>query len=535
MNYDPLYHPYPSQRSLVYGTRGMVATSQPLAAQVGRDILKQGGNAVDAAIATAACLTLVEPSGNGIGSDAFAIVHMNHQIYGLNSSGPAPKSLSIEALKKAGHDKIPLYGMIPVTVPGAPAAWVELSRRFGRLPFAKLLEPAIEYAEKGFPVSPVISKLWKGSFNTYQSQSDSVFKSWFDTFAPEGKPIEAGQVWRSEGHAKTLRAIAETEGKAFYEGALAEKIEEFSKQHGGFLSVEDLASFKPEWVDPLKVNYRGYDVWELPPNGQGMIVLMALNILKGFEFSGKDDVEVYHRQIEAIKLAFADGLNNITDPRKMKVRVEDLLSDAYAAERRKQISKMALMPEPGQPHNGGTVYLATADGEGNMVSYIQSNFHGFGSGVVIPGTGISLQNRGYTFSTDPNHVNCLAPGKRTYHTIIPGFLTRNGESVGPFGIMGGYIQPQAHLQVLMNALDFDLNPQASLNAPRWQWTEGKRIEVEATFPEYMAEALARRGHQVVRGAVGATSFGRGQIIWKNEHGVYTGATEPRTDGTVAAW
>lgn len=535
MNYDPLYHPYASKRSLMYATRGMVAASQPLAAQAGLDMLKQGGNAVDAAIATAACLTVVEPSGNGIGSDAFAIVHFDGKIYGLNSSGFAPKALTIEALKKAGYEKVPQFGIVPVTVPGAPAAWVALSRRFGRLPFSKLLEPAIEYAQRGFAVSPVISKLWKAAFHLYGTQKDPSVKSWFKTFAPEGKPIAAGEIWRSPDHAESLRLIAETEGKAFYEGKLAEKIESFSKQYGGYITAADLAAYKPEWVDPISVNYRGYDVWELPPNGQGLVVLMALNILKGFHFEAKESVETYHRQMEAIKLAFADGLQHITDPRMMKISLGKLLSDSYAEERRKQITDHAKLAQPGRPHDGGTVYMATADGEGNMVSYIQSNFFGFGSGVVVPGTGISLQNRGFTFSTDPEHINCLQPLKRTYHTIIPGFITKDQRPVGPFGIMGGYIQPQAHVQVLMNTLDFGLNPQAALDAPRWQWKEGNTIEIEASFPEYMAEALVRRGHNVVRSAVGATTYGRGQIIWKNEQGALAGATEPRMDGVVATW
>lgn len=535
MNYDPLYHPYPSRRSLVYGTRGMVAASQPLAAQAGLDMLKQGGNAVDAAIATAACLTVVEPSGNGIGSDAFALVHMDGRLYGLNASGPAPKSLTIEALRKAGHDKVPKFGIIPVNVPGAPAAWAELSRRFGKLPFSKLLAPAIDYADRGFAVSPVISKLWQAAFQLYQSQADPAVKTWFETFAPGGKPLAPGQIWRSPGHAETLRSIAETGGKSFYQGALAEKIAEFAKRHGGFITADDLAAFQPEWVNPLKVDYRGYEIWELPPNGQGLIVLMTLAILRGFEFAGQDSIQNYHRQIEAVKLAFADGLEHITDPRMMKLNPEELLSEAYALSRRRQIGETARTAQPWRPHSGGTVYLAAADGEGNMVSFIQSNFHGFGSGVVIPGTGISLQNRGFTFSTDPRQANCLAPGKRTYHTIIPGFITKNGQPVGPFGIMGGYIQPQAHVQVVMNALDYNLNPQAALDAPRWQWLEGNKIEVEYAFPEAMAEALMRRGHQIVRSAVGATTFGRGQIIWRNEHNALVGATEPRTDGAVAVW
>lgn len=535
MNYDPLYQPYPSRRSLVYGTRGMVATSQPLAAQAGLDMLKKGGNAVDAAIATAACLTVVEPSGNGIGSDAFAIVHMNGQLYGLNSSGTAPQGMSIEALKKAGLEKIPLYGIVPVIVPGAPAAWVELSRRFGKLPLSQLLEPAIHYAEHGFAVSPVISRLWKAAFNLYKSQNNPALAPWFDLFAPNGRPVAAGEIWRSPGHAATLRSIAETQGKAFYGGVLAEKIEAYAKKYGGYITAADMATYQPLWVQPIKVDYRGYEVWELPPNGQGIIALMALNILRGFDFAGGPSVQNFHRQMEAMKMAFIDGLEHITDPAQMKVKPEELLSMAYADERRKQITQTALAPKPLRPHSGGTVYMAAADGDGNMVSLIQSNFHGFGSGIVVPETGISLQNRGATFSLDPKHVNCLAPGKRTYHTIIPGFLTKNGEAVGPFGIMGGYIQPQAHVQVLMNILDYELNPQAALDAPRWQWLEGNKIEVEYSFPEHIAEALNRKGHQIVRSAVGATTYGRGQIVLRNGQGALVGATEPRTDGTVAVW
>ena len=390
MNYDPLYHPYASRRSLVYGTRGMVATSQPLAAQAGLDMLKKGGNAVDAAIATAACLTVVEPSGNGIGSDAFAIVHMNGQMYGLNSSGFAPQAMTCEALKKAGHDKVPLHGILPVTVPGAPAAWVELSRRFGKLPLTQVLEPAIGYAERGFAISPVISKLWKAAFALYKGQNNPAMKHWFDTFAPEGRPVGTGEKWCSPGHAATLRSIAETEGQSFYGGVIAEQIESFAKQHGGFITAKDLAAFKPEWVDPLKADYRGYEVWELPPNGQGIIALMTLNILSAFDFSGGVSIRNVHRQIEAMKLAFADGLEHITDPGMMKISPSELLSSAYAEERRREIGDAARLPKPWKPHDGGTVYMATADGEGNMVSFIQSNFHGFGSGVVIPGTGERL-------------------------------------------------------------------------------------------------------------------------------------------------
>lgn len=535
MHFDSLHNPYPSRRMTVFAKKGMVATSQPLAAQAGLEILKKGGNAIDAAIATAACLTVVEPTSNGIGGDAFALVWTKGKLYGLNASGPAPKSISIEKLTAAGYKEMPKYGWIPVTVPGAPSAWAALSERFGELPLTEVLKPAIEYAEQGYPITPTLGKYWKIAFNNYkQNLKGEEFKHWFETFAPEGRVPEIGEVWRSPGHARTLQQIAESKAEAFYRGELAEEIDRFSRKYDAYLRKEDLESYRPEWVEPIKVHYRGYDVWEIPPNGQGLVALIALNLLKGFQFHVKDHVDTYHKQIEAIKLAFADGQKYITDPNKMCVKVEDLLSEAYAEERRKLIGENAIQPAPGIPPKGGTVYLATADGEGNMVSFIQSNYMGFGSGLVVPGTGIALQNRGHNFSLDPNHDNRLEPGKRTYHTIIPGFLTKDGEAIGPFGVMGGFMQPQGHVQVVMNTIDFHLNPQAALDAPRWQWLNDKVVELEHSIPEHIAEALTRKGHQV-KWALGSGGFGRGQIIWKDKNGVLAGGTEPRTDGTIAAW
>jgi gamma-glutamyltranspeptidase/glutathione hydrolase len=536
MNFDFLNYPYASQRTATFAKNGMVATSQPLAAQAGLDILKKGGNAIDAAIATAACLTVVEPTSNGIGGDAFALVWTKGELHGLNSSGPAPKSISIDAVKEKGHEKMPTFGLIPVTVPGVPAAWAELSRRFGKLPLSEVLQPAIEHAEKGFPLSPILGKYWNLAYNKFKETfKGDEYKGWFDTFAPNDKAPQIGEVWRSVGHANTLRSIGETNAESFYRGELAEKIDQFSKQHGGFISAEDLADYKPEWVQPIKVNYRGYDVWEIPPNGQGIVALMALNMLKGFEFNEKESVDTYHKQIEAMKLAFADGKKYVTDPEKMSVTAEQLLSEEFATARRSLIAETALTPEPGTPPNGGTVYLATADGEGNMVSFIQSNYMGFGSGIVVPGTGIALQNRGHDFSLDSSHENSLEPGKKTYHTIIPGFLTKDNEAVGPFGVMGGYMQPQGHAQVVMNTIDFHLNPQAALDAPRWQWMEGKKVMVEPSFPNHIAQSLARKGH-VIQVALDGGGFGRGQIIWRNsETGVLVGGTESRTDGSIAAW
>lgn len=535
MEFDPLYHPYQSRRTCVYAANGMVATSQPLAAQAGLQVLQQGGNAIDAAVATAAALTVVEPTSNGIGGDAFALVWAGGALHGLNASGPAPKAISIEALQRAGLTEMPKYGFAPVMVPGVPAAWAEMNQRFGRLPLTQVLAPAIAYAERGFPLTPTLGRYWARAVNIFKENlKGEEFRHWFETFTPDGRTPAIGEIWRSPDHAETLQLIAETKAEAFYRGELAERIDAYSRQYGGYLRKEDLEAYQVEWVNPIGTNYRGYDVWEIPPNGQGIVTLMALNMLKGFEFSERDSIETYHRQIEAIKLAFADAHRYVTDPRHMSVSVDDLLSQAYAEERRRQIGKQALTPAPGQPPKGGTVYLATADSDGNMVSFIQSNYMGFGSGLVVPGTGITLQNRGHNFTLDPTHDNRLEPGKRSYHTIIPGFMTKDGQPVGPFGVMGGFMQPQGHLQVVMNHVDFGLNPQASLDAPRWQWMEGKAVEFELGTPEHLFDGLLRRGHNA-RWAVGSGGFGRGQIIWRQANGVLVGGTEGRTDGQIAAW
>lgn len=535
LSFDPLFYPYPSRRTPVYAKNGIVATSQPLAAQAGLAVLRKGGNAIDAAVATAAMLTVVEPTSNGIGGDAFALVWAGGKLHGLNSSGPAPRAISIGALSQAGITEIPKHGFIPVTVPGIPAAWAELNAKFGRLPLTEVLRPAIEYAEQGHPLSPTAGQGWKRAFDLYSAAlKGDQFKPWFDTFAPGGRCPQIGEVWRSPDHARTLQAIAESKAEAFYRGDLTEKIDAFSRQYGGYIRKEDLEAFRPDWVEPISINYRGYDVWEIPPNGHGMVALMALNILKGFDLTERDSAETYHKAIESLKLAFADGQKYIADPRCMTVSVKDLLSDAYAEERRRAIGATALTPVAGRPARGGTVYLCAADGEGNMISYIQSNYMGFGSGLVVPGTGIALHNRGHNFTLDPNHDNRLEPGKKPYHTIIPGFLTRGGQAVGPFGVMGGFMQPQGHMQVIMNAVDFHLNPQQALDAPRWQWLEGKTVDMERATPEHIVDALARRGHGV-RWALGSTGFGRGEIIWRQDGGVLVGATEPRTDGQVAAW
>ncbi|MGP4064438.1 gamma-glutamyltransferase [Oceanobacillus sp. M65] len=532
---NPSY-PYPVTRHATYAKNGMVATSQPLASQAGLEILKKGGNAIDAAIATAACLTVVEPTSNGIGGDAFALVWTKGKLHGLNASGRSPQNISIDAVKEKGHETIPTHGWIPVTVPGAPGAWAELSERFGKLPLTEVLEPAITYAEEGFPISPTLGKFWARGYEVFKERlTDEVFENWFKTFAPKGRAPKIGEIWSSPDHANTLRAIAETKGASFYKGELAEKIAAFSEENGGFLTADDLAAYKPDWVDPIRVNYRGYDVWEIPPNGQGIIALQALNILKGFTFNEKESVDTYHKQIEAIKLAFADGQKHVTEEDAMHHTTTDILSEVYAETRRKLITDKALLPEAGEPNSSGTVYLATADAEGNMVSFIQSNYMGFGSGLVVPGTGIALQNRGHNFSMDPDHVNALVGGKRTYHTIIPGFLTKDDSPVGPFGVMGGFMQPQGHVQVMMNTIDFNLNPQAALDAPRWQWLKEKQVEVENRFPHHLAQGLADKGHRI-HIQLEPNSFGRGQIIWRDpETGILIGGTESRTDGSVSAW
>lgn len=535
MKYDALYNPYASQRMTVYAKNGMVATSQPLAAQAGLDVLRKGGNAIDAAIAAAACLTVVEPNSNSIGGDSFALVWFNGKLHGLNASGPAPQSITIDAVRERGHEFIPSYGVLPVTVPGTPAAWAALSSRFGQLPLTEVMKQSIEYAEQGFPVSPTIAKYWANGYEVFKKLDEKYFHPWMTTFAPKGRAPKIGEIWSSPDHARTLRSIAETNAESFYRGELSDQIDAFFKLHDGFLTKEDLASYEPEWVDPIKVNYKGYDIWEIPPNGQGLIAMIALNILKGYDFASKDSVDTYHRQIEAVKLAFVDGLKYITDPLHMKVSVEQLLSDTYANQRRLLIGERAILPLAGEPPKGGTVYLATADKDGNMVSFIQSHAGDFGSGTVIPGTGICMQNRGTGFSMQPDHPNVLAPGKKTYHTIIPGFITKNDQAVGPFGVMCGSIQPQAHVQIVMNTIDFLLNPQASLDAPRWRWIKEKIIEVEPQFPDHIAQALARRGHTVQR-ALDSGMFGRGQIIWRDpDTGILSGGTEPRADGEVASW
>lgn len=536
--FDAQEYKYASRRRVVHAKRGMVCTSQPLASQAGLTILQQGGNAIDAAIATAICQTIVEPTNNGLGSDCFALVWTGGKLHGLNGSGYAPQRLTPEAVAASGAtEKMPLRGWEAVTVPGAPSAWAELHKRFGRLPFAKLFEPAIYYAEQGYPVSPIVARFWQEGIDALTPHKNNpAIAPWFATFDVHGNGVapKTGELVTLPDHAKTLRILADSYCESYYRGELAQRLVEFSDKTGGYLSLEDLPDYRAEWVEPVHINYHGYDVWEMPPNGHGITALMALNILKGMEIGAKDTGDTFHKQIEAMKLAFADGMHYIADPRYMQTRVEKLLSDAYAAQRRALIGETALEPTHGKPFCGGTVYLCTADGEGNMVSFIQSNYKDFGSGIVLPGYGINLNDRGAGFSLNPELDDYLAPRKKPYHTIIPGFLTHEGEAVGPFGVMGAYMQPQGHVQVIMNTVDWLLNPQSALDAPRWQWIAGKEIWLESSVAPEIVEDLRRRGHEV-RVLEDDTTFGRGEIIWRDSNGVLAGATEPRADGVVAAW
>ena len=524
MEIDYYKNPFASKRMNVIARNGVVCTGNNLATQAGLRMLLQGGNAVDAAIATAACLTVVEPCSNGLGSDGFAIVWMKDKMYGMNSSGHSPYAISADQI-----DEIPKRGWIPVTVPGAVKGWKALSERFGSLPFKKLLEPAIDYARNGYPVSAEIARMWKKALNAIPNSEE--FKGWYETFTFDGKTPEPGQMICMPKLADALEKIADTNTDALYYGELASRIDEESRKFGGFLRKKDLEDHKVEWVDPIHVNYHGYQVWELPPNGQGIVALMALNILNNFQFKTRD-VDCIHTQMEALKMAFADAKEYVTDSKCMEMPVRDLISVDYGKQRAKQIKYRALPPRVDKPHGSGTVYLCTADKDGNMVSYIQSNYMGFGSGIVVDG--VSLQNRGYDFSLDPTHVNYLMPHKKTYHTIIPGFLTKDNKPIGPFGVMGGYMQPQGHMQVVTNMIDFHLNPQMALDAKRFQWIENKKFILEPGFDENIISELKKRGHEIEIEEELAM-FGRGQIIVRLENGVYIAGCESRTDSNIACY
>lgn len=524
-------NPYLTTRTPLFA-RNVVATSQPLAAQAGLRMLLRGGNAVDAAIAAAATLTIVEPVANGLGGDAFAILWDGQQLHGLNASGPAPQAWTPEYFAKKHGGSIPEHGWDTVTVPGMVAGWVELSERFGKLPFAELFEPAIELAERGYMVSPVVQRKWAAAVPVLKSQPG--FRR---AFMPNDATPQVGEkfVFAEAGH--TLLRIAESHGEAFYRGELAEALAQHSKQCGSVMTLDDLAAYKPEWVTPIQKDYGGYTLHELPPNGQGIAALMALGIVDKLDITRYplDSADFYHLQIEAMKLAFADTYHWVADSNAMtKVTAQDLLDDGYLTERARQIDMhRAKNFKHGTPR-GGTVYLTAADENGMMISFIQSNYLGFGSGVVVPETGISLHSRGRGFSLDPKHPNCVAPGKRPFHTIIPGFLTKDGEPQMSFGVMGANMQPQGHLQTLVRILSYGQQPQAACDAPRWKVNQGMAVDVERTIaPDIVAELVARE-HEVNTNTDSTQDFGSGQFIWKTADG-YIAASDARRDGQAVGF
>lgn len=529
-------NPYSISRQPVCARNGIVATSQPLAAQAGLFMLREGGNAVDAAVAAAAALTVLEPTSNGIGGDAFALVWNEGRLYGLNGSGRAPMLCTVDAVEaRAGAEEMPERGWLPVTVPGGPRAWVDLHERFGHLPLERIFSPAITYAREGYPLSPVLAECWRYDAALFMALRGAEFEPWRETFMPAGFNPRPSAMWRSEAHARTLESIVASRGESFYEGELAHAIDRFSRATGGLLRAEDLTAHRSDWVEPICAGYRGFDVWEIPPNTQGIAALEALNILSGLALpSERDVVQSLHLQIEAMKLGYADALAHVADPNGMAVPSDGLLSSDYADTRRVLIGETAAEAEAGKPPRGDTVYLCAADRDGMMVSFIQSNYSGFGSGVVVPDTGIALQNRGHDFTLREGHANRLEPGKRPFHTIMPGFLTRDGQAVGPFGVMGGMMQPQGHVQAIVNTVDYGMDPQAALDAPRWRWLRGREVRVEHTMSNHLVRALQARGHQISIRASHA-GFGRGQIIWRNADGVLEAGSDSRTDGHAAGY
>ena len=531
---------YPSQRLPVFG-RNVVSTSHPLAAQAGLRMLAQGGNAVDAAIAAAAAMTIVEPCSNGLGSDAFAILWDGQKLHGLNASGGAPQAWTPGYFRsRYGDDaRAPAKrGWDSVTVPGAVAAWAALSERFGKLPFADLLAPAIEIAERGYAVPWVVRQKWAMAAALPEITAQPGFA---EAFLPKGRAPEVGELFRFPEAARTLRLIAQTRGEAFYRGEVAQAIEAHARAHDGAMTAADMAAYRPEWVETISQAYAGHELHEIPPNGQGIAALIALGILSHFDLGGlkADSVAAQHLQIEAMKLAFADTYRYVSDRASMEVTPEQMLDRGYLASRAKLIDrKRAQDFGAGNPVKGGTIYLTAADERGMMVSFIQSNYMGFGSGVVVPGYGVSLQNRGHGFSLREGGPNLVAPGKRPFHTIIPAFLTKDGAPQMSFGVMGGNMQPQGHLQTLVRMLDFRQEPQAACDAPRWRFNQGRSINVEATMPEATREGLRALGHQVESFQDSYQDFGAGQFIWRlGDPAVegYVAASDPRRDGLAAAF
>lgn len=539
------HNPYPTPRLPVFA-RNIVSTSHPLAAQAGLRMLWQGGNAVDAAIAAAAAITVVEPVSCGLGGDAFALVWDGSRLHGLNASGTAPAAWNVDYFRnrygeEQGLAKQPLRGWDAVTVPGVIAGWEALHAKFGSLPFADLMAPAIDIAERGHAVASIVAHKWQAAIPDLRDQP-----GFAGTFMPHGRAPEVSERVCFPGHAATLRVLAEQGPRAFYEGEIAGRIAAFSRECGGAMTLDDLRGYRADWVEPIGKSYRGYTVHEIPPNGQGIAALIALGILEQFDLASLplDGVDAQHLQIEAMKLAFADVYRYVADPRSMEVTPQQMLDDAYLKSRAKLIDpKRATHFGFGMPKAGGTIYLSAADERGMMVSFIQSNYMGFGSGVVVPGTGIALQNRGCGFSMDPASPNVVAGGKRPFHTIIPAFLTQqvNGreEAVMSFGVMGGDMQPQGHLQTVVRMLDFGQQPQAACDAPRWKVNRDFTLDVESTLDPDTVRALQERGHPIKRIDDPYMDFGSGQFIWKldrddPERG-YVAASDSRRDGLAAGF
>jgi gamma-glutamyltranspeptidase/glutathione hydrolase len=535
--------PYATPRRPVFA-RNVVSTSHPLAAQAGLRMIAAGGNAVDAAIAAAACMTLVEPCSNGLGSDAFCILWDGTQLHGLNASGCAPAAWTPEYFRRkhGAGSAPPQRGWDSVTVPGAVSAWVALHQRFGKLPFADLLGPAIDIAERGYVVPPVIAQKWSLAAQVGELTSQPGFAQ---TFLPHGRAPIVGELFRMPAAARMLRAVAETKGAALYGGEIAESLARAAREQGGAMTAQDLAAYRPEWVAPIAKDYRGHALHEIPPNGQGIAALMALGILKHFDIGALpvDSAASFHLQIEAMKLAFADVYRHVAERAAMHVTTEQMLDDAYLASRAKLIDpKRAQDFGPGLQPKGGTIYLSAADESGMMVSFIQSNYMGFGSGVVIPEWGLSLQNRGHGFSLREGSANLVAPGKRPFHTIIPAFLTKDGKPVMSFGVMGGDMQPQGHLQTLVRMLDYRQNPQAACDAPRWRFNLQKKLNLEPEVPSATAQGLQQMGHVLDDLQDSYQDFGAGQFIWRLDEGAgdaaalgYAAASDSRRDGLAAGF
>ena len=512
----------------------VVSTTQPLAAQAGLRMLLAGGNAVDAILATAITLTLVEPVSNGIGSDLFAILWDGRELHGINASGRSPEAWTPEyfAGKYPDLKTMPQRGWDTVTVPGCVSGWRMLSERFGKLPFEKLFEPAIHYGRNGFLVSPTIARQWEIQAKELKSQP-----GYAAAFMPAGRPPHAGEIFSFPDHAATLEKIAATKGDVFYRGEVAEKLEAHSAANGGVMKAMDLAAHKSDWTAPMEVGYRGYTVHELPPNGQGIVALIALGILEHFDVASHpvDSADSLHLQIEAVKIAFADARRYVADLDWMDIKSHALLDKNYLKTRAALINmKKAQDFGHGTPPKGGTVYLTAADASGMMISLIQSNYMGFGSGVVVPGTGVSLQNRGACFVRTAGHPNEVAPRKRPYQTIIPGFVTKDGKPVMSFGVMGGTMQPQGHVQVMVRIADYNQNPQTASDGPRFRVVQGMEVNVEGGLAPSVLEELTRRGHQLAELKEGYMDFGSAQLIWKLDGG-YLAASDPRRDGQAVGY